>query len=243
MQNFLIKAFSILSGLCSIFGFVALFVCDKDLFLVAVVAYAIAITAFFIALYILIVRSLSFRNCGKYRKIATLQTFTCDDSKTAMFETVKLIQSKMPFLSEVEHKRKWHGTGSPIFKVNGVPVPYSSNRSPDDLDIVNIKLDKILAYNETMSYTTSHECQFSEYKPRFGCRIEEPTDFIQFRILLGYKTSKVNPAKLFRRSFKAGSVALDEFLCNIDFDKKHKLFFKIIDKPEIGYDYFVTWDK
>lgn len=243
MQNILFKAFTALSGVCSIFGFIALFFGDKNKFFIAVAVYAVAITAFFVALFILVYRSLALRYAKLYRKIATMQTFTCDDSVNAVFETRRLIQSKIPFLDKVECKSKWLGKGTPVFKVNDVPMNYTVSGDPDKYDVETIKLDKILAYNETMSYKVSFGCSFSDYEPRFGCKVEEPTDFIQFRILLGYKTGRVKAAELYKRSIKPGSVSTDIFIENVDFDHKHKLYFKIIDKPEIGYNYFIKWDK
>ena len=243
MKSLLFKALSVLSVFCSIFGFAALFFADENKFLIAVVVYSIAITAFFIALFVLVCKSLSFKYNEKYKRIAALLTFSCDDKKKAVFENRKIIQSKTPFLSEVEYKRKWYGTGSPIFKVNGVPVAYSTNGKPDEYDIVPIKMGKILAYNETSSFSTSYETQFSDYEPFYGCRVEEPTDFIQFRILLGYKSGKVKPASLYKKSNKPGSTASEIFIENIDFDAKHKLYFKLIDDPEVGYDYFIKWQK
>lgn len=243
MQSIVFKIFSGLSCACSIFGFIALFLNDKDKFLIALIVYSVAITAFFIAVYILVVRALSFKYKNKYKRIASLQTFSCEDQKTVVFETRKIIQAKTPFLNEVEYKRKWQGSGNPVFKVNGGPIPYTSNGKNDVMDVVPIKLGKTLAYNETASYTTSHECQFSDHTAKFGCFVEEPTDFIQFRILLGYKSGKVKPATLFKRSLTAGPLASDIFIEHIDFDMKHKLYFKIIDNPEIGYNYFIVWDK
>lgn len=243
MLNIVGKIFAVVSGVCSIVGVVSMFLLDKDRFLVAVIVYSIAITAFFIAVYIHVLRSLSFRYKDKYKRIAVLNTFTCDDGKTVVFETRKFIQSKAPFLNEVTYERKWQGRGMPIFKVNGHPVNYSTNGNPDEFDKVSIKLDKTLAYNETSFYTTSHECQYSEYEPRFGCKVDEPTDFIQFRILLGSKNGKQKPAKLYKRSLKSGGVSTDQLIKSIDFDQKHKLYFYVIEHPEIGYNYFIVWDK
>lgn len=237
------KLLAISSGICSIFGFFALFFGDKERFLIAVTVYSVAITAFFVAAYIFLTKTLSFKYKARYKRIAALNTFICDDNLTATFETRKIIQSKTPFLSEVDYERKWQGKGAPIFKVNGVPIPYSTNGDPDTYDSVPIKLNKILAYNETASYTTSHECQYSQYEPRFGCKVEEPTDFIQFRILLGSKSTKQKPAKLYKRSLKSGGVPTDQLIEEIDFDQKHKVYFKMIDNPEIGYNYFIVWEK
>jgi hypothetical protein len=103
MQSLLVKAFSGLSGICSIAGFFVLFLKDKDKFLIAAIVYSVAITAFFVALTILVYRALSVKfKDKKYRKIATLQTFTCNDGVNVSFETRRLIQSKTPFLDEVE---------------------------------------------------------------------------------------------------------------------------------------------
>lgn len=179
----------------------------------------------------------------KYRKIATLQTFTCNDGVNVSFETRRLIQSKTPFLDEVECENKWLGNGLPVFKVNDVPRPYHKNPDPDKYDIETIKLDKIVAYNETLSYKTTFECKFSDHASRFGCKVEDPTDLVQFRILLGYKTGTVPPAKFYKRSIKPNSVSTDIFIEDIDFDQTHKLYFKILEKPEIGYNYFIKWDK
>lgn len=46
MQSLLVKAFSGLSGICSIAGFFVLFLKDKDKFLIAAIVYSVAITAF-----------------------------------------------------------------------------------------------------------------------------------------------------------------------------------------------------
>jgi hypothetical protein len=244
MQSLLVKAFSGLSGICSIAGFFVLFLKDKDKFLIAAIVYSVAITAFFVALTILVYRALSVKfKDKKYRKIATLQTFTCNDGVNVSFETRRLIQSKTPFLDEVECENKWLGNGFPVFKVNDVPRPYHKNPDPDKYDIETIKLDKIVAYNETLSYKTTFECNFSDHASRFGCKVEDPTDLVQFRILLGYKTGTVPPAKFYKRSIKPNSVSTDIFIEDIDFDQTHKLYFKILEKPEIGYNYFITWDK
>ena len=229
--------------LCQVFVLFLALLGDKEKFFIAACVYAVAITAFFVALFILVRKSLALRYSKLYRKIATMQTFTCDDSMNAVFETKRLIQSKTPFLDEVECKSKWLGSETPLFKVNDVPKNYTMSGYPDKYDVETIKLDKILAYNETMAYKVSWSCSFSAYTPRFGCEVEDPTDFIQFRILLGYKTGEVPPAELYKRSIKPGSVTTDIFIEKIDFDPIHRLYFKIIDKPEIGYNYFIKWKK
>lgn len=58
MSSFLVKAFTIISGVCSIAGFVVLLFKDKDKFFFAVTVYSVAITAFFIALGIMVYRAL-----------------------------------------------------------------------------------------------------------------------------------------------------------------------------------------
>ncbi len=243
MKNVLVKALAVLSAISSILGFFAIFLCDIKSFAIAIVIYAVAITAFFVAAYLQLIRSLAFRNNGAYRRVAALQTFTCDDNKIARFETRKIIQSKSPFLSEVEFKSKWQGKGEPEFKVNGIPVKYRTSGNPDEFESFTVKLGRVLAYNETSCYTTTNECPYSDYKPRFGCRVDEPTDFIQFRILLGKKSSKPKPAVIYKRSIKAGRVGEDQVFCKVDFDSLHKVYFKVIENPEIGYLYFITWEK
>lgn len=243
MQSFIFKAFSVISGACSIAGLLMLFFGDEQKFLIAAIVYSVAITAFFIALAILVYRALSVKFKKPYRKIATFQTFTCNDRLNVTFETMRLIQSKTPFLDEVECESKWLGDGLPTFKINDVPRPYHKNPDPDKYDIETVKLDKIVAYNETMCYKTTFESSFSDHCSRFGCKVEDPTDMVQFRIMLGYKSENVEPAKLFKRSIKPGSVARDTFIEDVDFDHAHKMYFKILEKPEIGYNYFITWDK
>ena len=76
----------------------------------------------------------------------------------------------------------------------------------------------------------------------FGCVVDEPTEFIQFRILLGYKTA-AKPAGLYKRCINPGAVSRDIFIENVDFDKQHRLYFKFLEKPEMGYSYFIKWDK
>ena len=243
MQSFIFKAFTIVSGACSIAGLLTLFFGDEKKFLIAAIVYSVAITAFFVALTILVYRALSAKFKKPYRKIATFQTFTCDDQVKVAFETRRLIQSKTPFLDEVECENKWLGKGVPIFKVNDVQRTYHKNPDPDKYDIETVKLDKIVAYNETMCYKTTFESSFSDHNSRFGCKVEDPTDLVQFRIMLGYKSGKVAPAKFYKRSIKPGAVSTDILIEEIDFDNTHKMYFKILEKPEIGYNYFITWDK
>lgn len=243
MSSFLVKAFTIISGVCSIAGFVVLMFNDKDKFFFVVTVYSVAITAFFIALGIMVYRALGAKFKDRpYRKIATMQTFTCNDGLNVAFETRRLIQSKTPFLDEVECKSKWLGQNLPVFKVNDVQRVYHRNPDPNVYDIEKIKLDKIVPYNETMSYKTTFECTFSDHTPMFGCVVDEPTEFIQFRILLGYKTA-AKPAGLYKRCINPGAVSRDIFIENVDFDKQHRLYFKFLEKPEMGYSYFIKWDK
>ena len=243
MNSFMLKAFTIISGVCSIAGFLVLMFKDKDRFLIAAVVYSVAITAFFIALGIMVYRALGAKFKDRpYRKIATLQTFTCNDKVNVSFETRRLIQSKTPFLDEVECKSKWLGKNLPVFKVNDMMMQYNKNPDPNEYDIEKVKLDNIVAYNETMSYKTTFECSFSDHEPRFGCCVDEPTEFIQFRILLGYK-SEARPAELYKRCIKPGAVSTDILIEKIDFDENHRLYFKFLEKPEMGYNYFIKWEK
>lgn len=67
MQSFIFKAFSVISGACSIAGLLMLFFGDEKKFLIAAIVYSVAITAFFIALAILVYRALSVKFKKPYR--------------------------------------------------------------------------------------------------------------------------------------------------------------------------------
>lgn len=91
MKEIFKNSFGILAGLASIVGVGLIFV--RSDYAIAVVCgfYCIAITILAIAIYRAVLKSLVFRNSGKYRRLASFCTFVCDDGKTARFEVARLI--------------------------------------------------------------------------------------------------------------------------------------------------------
>ena len=102
MRNIFKSAFGVIAGLASIIGVGLLFIRSAYAVATACAFYCIAITTLGIAIYRSILKSLEFGNKGTYRHLASFGTFVCDDGKKALFENVRLIQAKVPFLDKIE---------------------------------------------------------------------------------------------------------------------------------------------
>ena len=244
MNEIFKNSFGILAGLASIVGVGLIFV--RSDYAIAVVCgfYCIAITVLAVAIYRAVLKSLVFRNSGKYRRLASFCTFVCDDGKTARFEVVRLIQAKVPFLDKIEHKYKWRGKNIPKVFVNDAVVPVGARQtgSSDSYDTIVIKLDRVLTFNECSSVRVAFESSLSDSKPRICYKVEEPTDMLRFKVLLGYVNEKLEPAVLVRQKISSEVNPEEEIVQNVDFDLAHRSYSYVLDKPEIGYYYILTWN-
>ncbi|WP_295058137.1 hypothetical protein [uncultured Fibrobacter sp.] len=243
MQHIFKSAFGITAGLASIIGVGLLFVRSVYAVATACAFYCIAITVLGIAIYRSILKSLEFGNKGTYRHLASFGTFVCDDGKMARFENVRLIQAKVPFLEKIEHKYKWRGSGCPKIYANGSMIPNEQkvNNLADSYDSVFIKLDRVLSFNECASVQISFESPLSEPTPRICYKVEDPTEMLLFKVLLGFVTDKLSPAVLTRRRISSEVNSAEEHIGNVDYDVAHRSYLYIMHKPEIGYYYTLSW--
>lgn len=243
MQNILKNAFGITAGLASIIGVGLLFVHSIYAVATACAFYCIAITALGVAIYRAVLKSLEFRNEGKYHRLASFCTFTCDDGKNAQFGIIRLIQAKVPFLHKIEHKYKWNGKGIPKIIINGSLATEEQiiHNLANSYDSVTIKLDRILSFNECLSIQLSFECSLSEAAPRICYKVEEPAEMLQFKVLLGFVTETLSPAVLTRRRISSETNSIEEIIKCIDYDFAHRSYLYILPKPEIGYYYTLSW--
>lgn len=239
------NAFGIIAGMSSIIALAILPFKSIPALIVVLFFYCLSITFLVFAIYKAVCKSLATTHKNKFIRIASFCTFTSDDEKTARFETMRLIQSKVPFLDNIDHKFKWNGSGTPQIYVNGKDVSSSfiPNGNPGEFDSINIKFDKVISYNESASFKVALESQYSECIPRIRCKIDEPTKILQFRVLLGFKKGKQKPARIYRRLINS-EVDTDIEECGVvDFDYNHKAYFHMIENPKIGYFYTMEWEK
>ena len=243
MRNVFKSAFGVIAGLASIMGVGLLFIRSVYAVATACAFYCIAITTLGIAIYRSILKSLEFGNKGTYRHLASFGTFVCDDGKKALFENVRLIQAKVPFLDKIEHKYKWRGTGCPKIFANGSMVPNEQkiNKLADSYDSFFIKLDRVLSFNECTSIQITFESPLSESTPRICYKVEDPTEMLQFKVLLGFVTDKLSPAILTRKKISSEVNSVEEHIGNVDYDVVHRSYLHILHKPEIGYYYTLSW--
>jgi hypothetical protein len=159
MKEIFKNSFGILAGLASIVGVGLIFV--RSDYAIAVVCgfYCIAITILAIAIYRAVLKSLVFRNSGKYRRLASFCTFVCDDGKTARFEVARLIQAKVPFLDKIEHKFKWcYGEDARRFlenmKIRRSETPEARAQRLRDLD--DFILNRASNFRKTQLLKSNH---------------------------------------------------------------------------------------
>ena len=244
MKEFFRNSFGIVAGLASIMGVGLIFI--RSNYAIAVVCgfYCIVITFLAVAVYRAVQKSLVFRNGGKYRRLASFCTFICDDGKIARFEVARLIQAKVPFLDKIEHKFKWCGKTEPKVFVDGSLISdgdYVSGLN-GSYDTVVIKLDRTLSFNECTSVRVAFESSLSDSKPLICYKVEEPAEMLQFKVLLGYVNEKMTPAVLSRRKISSEINPVEEIVQSVDFDLAHRSYSYILDKPEIGYYYILSWE-
>ena len=141
------NAFGIIAGMSSIIALAILPFKSIPALIVVLFFYCLSITFLVFAIYKAVCKSLATTHKNKFIRIASFCTFTCDDEKTARFETMRLIQSKVPFLDNIDHKFKWNGSGTPQIYVNGKDVSSSfiPNGNPGEFDSINIKFDKVIS--------------------------------------------------------------------------------------------------
>lgn len=147
-------------------------------------------------------------------------------------------------MDKIEHKFKWCGSIAPKIFINGSIA--SDNDCVSGLsgsyDTVVIKLDRTLAFNECASVRIVFESSLSDAKPLICYKVEEPAEMLQFKVLLGYVNEKLAPAVLSRRKISSEINPMDEIIQNVDFDLAHRSYSYVLDKPEIGYYYILTWN-
>ena len=244
MKEILGKSFGFIAGLASIIGVGLIFIRSNYAIMAVCIFYCIAITLLAVAIYRAVLKSLAFRNGGNYRRLASFCTFVCDDGKTARFEVLRLIQAKVPFLDRIEHKYKWRGKSIPTIFVNNSLVSDKTQikGKSNFYDTIVIKLDRVLTFNECTSVRVVFESSLSDSKPRICYKVEEPAEMLQFKVLLGYVNEKLAPAVLVRQKISSEVNPEEEFVQNVDFDLAHRSYMYVLDKPEIGYYYILTWN-
>lgn len=245
MLNVFKNIFGVIAGASSIIALAIIPFKSTPALIAVLIFYCVSITFLMIAIYRAICKSLASVHKNKFVRIASFCTFSCDDGKNAKFETMRLIQSKVPFLDGIDHKFKWMGNGLPKVSVNGIDVSSSfrPNGKPGEFDSIKVKFDKVVSYNESASFKVSFESQYSEVTPRIRCKIDEPTKVLQFRVLLGFKKGNQKPARIYRRLITSEIDSDIEECGVVDFDNAHKVYFHVIENPQIGYFYTMEWDK
>ena len=241
------KTYSWLTSLCSISGFVALFVKNETACIISLCFFCICLLIILYSIFRAI-NKLTFEHSDEeYRGISSFYTFECTDGKISYFEVYRLIQCKRTFLTSINYDFKWTGTKKPELTSNTQlikDIKYNNDKS--EWDKATIMFNHPLKYNEStvVHVKTKNDDYDNQAKPYLSCKLRYPIEMMVYRILLPYKPDDYNKNAIFERKKIDRQIDGDfEYIESIPFNKGNKQYFHCAINPEPGYIYRLRWEK
>lgn len=246
-RTYVSKWYTSLTSLCSITGFVALFVKDETACIIALSIFCVCLLGLLYAIYRGINKLILESSEKEYRSISSFYTFECTDGQNSTFEVYRLIQCKRLFLTEISYNFKWSGTKKPTITSNAQNIRnVSHNGDKEKWDDALIQFKRPLRYNEctVVNIKTENDDFDGKAKPWLSCKLESPIEMMVYRILLPYKPSNYNVNAVFERKKIGAQIDGDyDYIGNVPFNSANKQYSYCIVNPEPGYIYRLRWEK
>lgn len=236
-----------LASLCTIIGFVLLFVSNKTACLVALLVFCIGLIVIIYGILRAINKLILDNSDKEYRSISSFYVYQSNDRRKSTFEVFRLIQCKRLFLTEIPYKFKWSGTKQPDLTSNAQIIEnVHHNTDKNKWDGARIKFGRPLRYNEcaVINVKTDNDDFDDTAKPWISCNLDTPIEMMLFRIMLSYKPNGYNKSAVFER--KKIDMEIDgdyEYLESVEFNMGNKLYTFCKTNPEPGYIYRLRWEK
>jgi len=236
-----------LVSLCTILGFVALFIHDKTACIVAVSAFCIGLFILICGIFRAINKLVQDYSDREYRSISSFYNFQSNDGCKSTFEVYRLIQCKRLFLTGIPYNFKWTGTKVPILTSNAQTIEnINHNKNKNAWDCAFIKFSHPLRYNEctVVNVKSDNDDYDGTAKPWLSCKLETPIEIMFFRVMLSYKPEGFKSPAVFER--KQIGTEIDgtyEYMESVEFNAGNKQYSFCKVNPEPGYIYRLRWEK
>ena len=241
------KSYSVFTSLCSIAGFVALFVKNETACIIALSVFCLCLLLLLYSVFLALRKLIIDHSDHEYRGISSFYTFECKDGRNSTFEVYRLIQCKRPFLTSIKYNFKWSGTIQPSITSSTQKIRnISHTEDKESWDEAEIIFNHPLRYNEStvVHVMTTNDDYDGHAKPWLSCKLERPIEMMVYRILLPYKPEGYNQSAVFERK-KIGTQIDGEYqyIESIPFNNGNKQYSHCVVNPEPGYIYRLRWEK
>lgn len=246
-KAYISPAYTWLASLCSIAGFVALFVNNKTACIIALSVFCICLLILLYTIFKGINRLILESWDNDYKSIATTFIYKAENERISTLDTFRTIQCKRLFLTEIHFKFKWTGSKIPTFssclqRIENVHHVDNDNQWDDAI----VKFIRPLRYNEctVLNIKTTQDDFNNTAKPWLSCRLQSPLEIMQFCVMLPYKPNDFNEAAVFERKKIDSDVDGDfEYLESVEFNIQNKQYSFNKTNLEPGYIYRLRWKK
>ena len=236
--------FNFFAGIASIIGIVILAFSDKTNTIIALSFFCGCLLILLISIVWAIYSFIKQGNGNNHLKVSVFTKFEALDETHSIFETYRVIQSKRLVLSEIDQNFKWSGSKLPTVssKFQEVKDVITNKR---DYDKAVLTFKRPLLYNETgvVHFRAETDDYDGKAKPYLDYRVESYINMIHYRVILKYKNSFHQPAKVLRKPIECKNPTEYTEIGSITFDEQAKCYEYYLINPEPGYFYRIQWEK
>lgn len=181
-----------------------------------------------------------------YSKKSANYRYETLDGFNVTYETHRVIQCQNPFLDRLDFEFKWKGDLKPSsirssMQKIGEPVYHGDDNK---FDTIPLHFKKAISYKELALINVVFE--FSDPNksapPHIGVAIDEPIEYINFRVILKHKSTRYNkPAQILCKKIGTPSADLTP-IQSISFDSLTKTYEYDLIEPKVGHYYRIVWE-
>ena len=246
MKTMFWKIFNLVAGCASILGVLFLFFTDKQVGVAALFAFCLFLLGMFITVCIGVWQMIKNENPETYRKITSFTSFETSDGIHGIYEVFKVIQSKRPYLQQIDHNFKWTGSKMPDISSELQDIKQLTVLDSNSYDKATLLLRKPLKYNETgtIHFKAITDDFDNMAKPYLDYKVTTDINVIHFRVTLKNKDENYSkPARLLKKPIESSVPAKYVQYGSVPFDQFSKSYQYYLTDPEIGYFYRLEWEK
>lgn len=218
---------------------------ERMVFIGGVASIAIFLTAVAYFCYLIIVpiyRSLRAGHEGGTNIIAVFSEYRNSGGNEGIFETTKVIQSKVPYLTKFVYKFTWFGNKDPYdvgSRIQQAGKPIYSRDPSHGPSTIELFLSKPLLYNDSTVIHWSCRVDIADGKsPTFiGTTVSEPMDVIELSAVFTGGDPESRATAVVSRCRADDRNKNWENLHEVDFDKKTSSYRWWQPHPDVGWTY------
>jgi hypothetical protein len=236
----------VLGVVCSVIFPLSTFWFEKDKAIIGLIVFCVFLLGLlFIIVYVLL-KLIDKSNAKGYSKKSTNFRYETADGVNLTYSTHRVIQCRTLFLDQIDYEFKWKGNLRPLAITSSLHKVGPALYHTDDnkFDTVPLIFKQGISYKELALIHVVFQLSDPEKTapPHIGVAIDEPIEYINFRIVLKQKSSRYNKAaKLVSKKIGTPSADLKP-ITTIPFDSVTKTYEYDLIEPKVGHYYRIVWE-